>query len=51
MNLYTADGYADMSAIYNIDVPFIFVIGGRGTGKTYGILKYVLEYIPFVRLL
>ena len=43
MNLYTADGYADMSAIYNIDVPFIFVIGGRGTGKTYGMLKYVLE--------
>lgn len=23
--------------------PFIFVIGGRGTGKTYGALKYVIE--------
>ena len=25
------------------DMPFIFCVGGRGTGKTYGALKYVLD--------
>lgn len=29
--------------ILKYPTPFIFVIGGRGTGKTYGALRYVLE--------
>lgn len=29
--------------VLNLPVPFIFVVGGRGTGKTYGALKYVLD--------
>lgn len=41
--LYLDSGYLNMPYIMNLPVPFIFVIGGRGTGKTYGALKYVLD--------
>ncbi len=34
--LFLPSGYANMSAIIESPAPFIFVIGGRGTGKTYG---------------
>lgn len=43
MNLYHDNGYANIPEILRQGVPFSFVIGGRGTGKTYGALKYVLE--------
>lgn len=42
--LYHDSGYLNMDFVININVPFIFVIGGRGTGKTYGALKYVLDH-------
>lgn len=42
-NLYLKSGYLNMKAIRHIDVPFIFVVGGRGTGKTYGIIKDMIE--------
>ena len=43
MNLYHENGYANIPAILNRGMTFNFIIGGRGTGKTYGALKYVLE--------
>lgn len=47
--LYLNNGYLNVPYILHYNVPFIFVVGGRGTGKTYGALKYVLESeTPFV---
>ena len=43
MSLYLQNGYADISAILRRGMTFNFVIGGRGTGKTYGALRYVLD--------
>lgn len=43
MDLYTKDGYADMSKIMALPYPFIFCVGGRGTGKTYGACKTLLD--------
>lgn len=43
MNLYLDSGYANMQKMIETDVPFVFVVGGRGTGKTYGALKYLLD--------
>ncbi len=49
MNLFLPSGYLDMQRIININTPFIFVIGARGTGKTYGAIKYALEQDkPFI---
>lgn len=42
VNLYLDNGYADMhSIIYDTTTPYVFVIGGRGTGKTYGALREI----------
>ena len=43
LNLYHESGFADIPAILKRGMTFNFVIGGRGTGKTYGALKEVLE--------
>lgn len=43
MNLYTPDGWLDIDGILSCGQPFIFVVGGRGTGKTYGALKRARE--------
>ena len=43
MNLYLENGFLDMRKIINLPTPFIFVVGGRGIGKTYGALKYLIE--------
>ncbi len=40
---YDENGYISIPALLACGQPFIFVTGGRGTGKTYGALKYVLE--------
>lgn len=38
---YLDNGYIDMEGIIEEpDLPFMFLWGGRGTGKTYGALKY-----------
>lgn len=42
MNVYQDDGYLDVEKILSVDVPFIFIIGGRGIGKTYGFLKHMI---------
>ena len=41
MPLYNEQGYVDISYILSHKMPFVFVVGGRGTGKTYGGLKHV----------
>lgn len=44
MSLYLDSGYLDFSYILGFSCPLTIVIGGRGTGKTYGALKYVIEH-------
>lgn len=44
MNLYNEDGYLNIEAILNTNLPFLFVTGGRGIGKTFGALNYVIEH-------
>lgn len=43
MNVYLESGYLDIRAILRIGMPFTFIVGGRGTGKTYGALEVVVE--------
>ena len=39
MHLYDKNGYVDIPEILKHEAIFIFIYGGRGTGKTYGTLK------------
>ena len=50
-SLYTKSGYLDMPAIIESGYPFIFVPAARGTGKTYGTLKYFLDKQETILLL
>lgn len=52
MKLYESEhGYANMAEIIEQPTPFVLCIGGRGTGKTYGALQYLLsERICFLYL-
>lgn len=43
MNLYLDSGFLDFKKIVDLDLPFNFVVGGRGTGKTYGALSYLID--------
>ena len=43
MGLYLENGYANIPGILKHGMTFNFCIGGRGTGKTYGALRYVLD--------
>ena len=49
INLYLQSGYLDMTSIVSCGMPFIFATGGRGTGKTYGVVDWLdkmgLKYI------
>lgn len=45
MNYYSENGYIDMEKIIGINCPFIFLVHGRGTGKTYGVCKFLLEHL------
>ena len=51
MRRFLDNGYADIESILSVGVPFIFVIGGRGTGKTYGALKYCIEHKTKIMLM
>lgn len=44
MGWYLDSGYFDVSRLDRYTVPFAFVVGGRGVGKTFGALKYMLEH-------
>lgn len=45
--LYLESGYLNFEYIFKMsekhNAPYIFIIGGRGIGKTYGALKYLLD--------
>ena len=43
MNIYLDNGYLDYDKILKFNCPFTFIVGGRGTGKTFGAIKTVLE--------
>lgn len=43
MNIYENNGYLNMKMLIEMKNPFIFIVGGRGVGKTYGAVKYTLE--------
>ena len=45
MNYYSDNGYIDMEKIMSIPCPFIFLVHGRGTGKTYGICDFLIRHI------
>ena len=44
MGIYLKSGSIDIEKIMRTGLPFSFIVGGRGTGKTYGILKYLKEH-------
>lgn len=48
--MYTKEGWLDVESIMKTDAqPYKFIVGARGIGKTYGILKYILKYkIKFI---
>ena len=41
--MYTKEGYIDFKYIMRDSSPFVFIVGGRGSGKTYGSIKYALD--------
>lgn len=43
MRLYDKNGYVNIPEVIAHEAIFIFIYGGRGTGKTYGSLKYFVE--------
>lgn len=51
-NLYTSDGWINAKQPLKSKAPFTILIGGRGIGKTYGILKELLTELkePFIYL-
>lgn len=50
-DLFLDNGYLNIDTIYNDPSPFVFVIGARGVGKTYGALKYCIDNnIKFIYL-
>lgn len=42
--LYLSSGYADQEYMISAGNTFIFQVGARGTGKTYGALEYLLNH-------
>lgn len=43
MSLYLPNGYINIPYLRSSGCPFIFIIGGRGIGKTYGTLQEVYD--------
>lgn len=44
MQLYDKNGYVNIQGIMEHPATFIFIYGGRGTGKTYGALQYAIDH-------
>lgn len=44
MKLYKENGYLNIEGLLSRPFVFNFFVGGRGTGKTYGVLEYILKY-------
>lgn len=43
MKLYLDNGYVNIKGIIDLGLPFNFIVGGRGTGKTYGALQEMID--------
>lgn len=41
--LYLPSGYCNIKGILDLGMPFTFIIGGRGTGKTFTALRFIRE--------
>lgn len=41
LKVYNDDGYVDIASIAATGYPFIWIVGGRGTGKTYNGIGYI----------
>lgn len=51
MQIYNKDGYFEVENVLKTKLPFLLVCGGRGTGKTFSSLKFVIEHnIKFIFL-
>ena len=51
MGLYLNDGWINASALINCPAPFVVAVGGRGIGKTYGVMRELLfRQKPFIYL-
>ena len=51
MQIYDENGYLNIEPILNTKLPILIVLGGRGIGKTFSSLRYVIEHnIKFVFL-
>lgn len=44
MQIYNKAGYVNIQEILKHEATFIFIYGGRGTGKTYGALEHFVEH-------
>lgn len=44
MNIYLNNGYLDFEQIVSNTETYVFIIGSRGIGKTYGLLKWLLDH-------
>lgn len=44
MKYYTEEGYLNMEEIISDPNPFIFIVCSRGSGKTFGALKYIHDH-------
>ena len=44
MILYHGSGYVNIDYVLSFNMPITIVVGGRGTGKTYGALKHAIEF-------
>lgn len=52
-SIYLENGYLNTKEFFECKEPFIFCVGGRGIGKTYGVLKELLDikkHFIFMRL-
>ena len=44
MTLYDENGYFDLERVLQTKLPFLWVVGGRGVGKTFSSLKYCITH-------
>lgn len=51
MKMYYDNGFFNPEQAFKHKAPFVFITGGRGTGKTYGVLKYFAEHETEYRML
>lgn len=42
--MFDKNGYLDFNVIFENKMTYKFITGGRGTGKTFGVLKYVIDH-------